>query len=307
MTPEIIAELKQLDSDISDYTQTIQSIGFDGLEKFDIIKLLNQEEVLENTCYGINEQFNLISLADLSTVSFNKYSRLLQYDSLIGATFIPNKSIRIEGLRAYQFFNIGDTISSLVSIQEEIDRQKKLNNTSEVARLTELAKTQTYIESSNTITSKKYVVKNNKHYTLLNINNAVTSGGAIAKNKHDCDVLLIFKTDYLTNDNGSISNFNKWSFVVNNDDILSNSAPYADYSSIGEGTYGTGSFSVRPKLFSSTYQKNKLKNIDSKVNSKKIDRLSNINIQIFDKDQNRVLETPISTIGYGYSLSLIHI
>lgn len=303
MPEDVAMEVKELTKNISQYESTLDSIGFNGVEKFDIIKLINQTEQTENGFYSINDSYIPEKLDNSVEINFNKYLQYLQYNSLINNKFLinSNKIIKIEGLRAYHFFNINDSLSVLVDIQQEIERQKKLENIDEVKRLTELAKTQKHIETATTIIGKNYIFKDNKHYTILTLGGPLTSGGLIGKDKPNCDILLVFRTDAITHENSSISNFNKWSFVVNNDNIISNKTPYLDSSTIGENAYGTGTSAVKPTILSNAYQKNKLQNIKDKLNSRDVDRFKNINVQIFDEYQVKKLEQNISTIGYAYA------
>ena len=330
-TTRIMLDIGILMVKIQQYESTLSSLGPDGVEPYDILSLTAQTTLEENGLYLVDSSGKTMSkIITDGLVSFEKYIKLLQTNGLLNINgvkfdFTPitpaatpaagappatpaarQSIIQIVGLRAYHFFDVGDSI--VTRIPTLVLGKMKI------------------IDTLVVIKAKFFIFKDNVHKTIFIVGSTIPTNGAIAKEKLDCDTILLLKTNSATSDSSDLLPFHKWPFVINNDDLISHKTPDQNQSSIAEGSYGTGSVATKPLVLSSIPVTNSLKSLAHTVNRKETDRMHRINLQILNisgvilettteatptteatttttttTEHNVVLNTQALAVGYGHN------
>ena len=330
-TTRIMLDIGILMVKIQQYESTLSSLGPDGVEPYDILSLTAQTTLEENGLYLVDSSGKTMSkIITDGLVSFEKYIKLLQTNGLLNINgvkfdFTPitpaatpaagappatpaarQSIIQIVGLRAYHFFDVGDSI--VTRIPTLVLGKMKI------------------IDTLVVIKAKFFIFKDNVHKTIFIVGSTIPANGAIAKKTLDCDTILLLKTNSATSDSSDLLPFHKWPFVINNDDLISHKTPDQNQSSVAEGSYGTGSVVTKPLVLSSIPVTNSLKSLAHTVNRKETDRMHRINLQILNisgvilettteatptteatttttttTEHNVVLNTQALAVGYGHN------
>lgn len=317
-TTALILQISILIAKIKQYENTLASLGPDGVEPYDILCLAAQVKLDENGLYLVDSETKTMSKIETKgLISFEKYIKLLQTNGLLnvndvkfdftpitpaatpaaGATpaapaAVKKSIIQIVGLRAYHFFDVGDSI--VTRIPTLVLGKMKI------------------IDTAVVIKAKFFIFKDNVHKTIFIVDSTIPANGVIAKEKLDCDTILLLKTNSATRDSLDLLPFHKWPFVINNDDLISHKTPNRNQSSVAEGSYGTGSVATKPSVLSSIPVVNSLKSLAHTVNRKEEDRMHRVNLQIIDNSaqsgvlpanivDNIIVNTQALAVGYGHN------
>jgi len=188
------------------------------------------------------------------------------------ATKITNKKIIIiKGSLAHNIFHINDTIPYYNSTQRD----------------------STTAPSTTKILNKALIFKNNKYYSVFELENDISSYEVIACNG---DTLLVFKNH--------ISNLNEDPFGVwglEKSPIVSE-PPDIKHSAMGVGSYGDGSPFVKKSFLSYKLQYNKLYTIHEIFNNRENDKIKQtlVNLKLSD-NTIKTVGNDAGIYGYGYT------
>jgi hypothetical protein len=195
---------------------------------------------------------------------------VLAKNNVLGLESITAYStLKIEGLRAFNFFDAGDSIVLNDSIYGKVYK-------------------------------KGYIYQNNKHYSIIQINGLETrdpapSSGKIGLKDENTNVIMIFKDGNSTIDNVLI---NRWSLEKS---VIKPTIPDQSISLLGEGSYGYGSNILRQDYLSNIYYDNKIKPIYEILNNHETNRYKYNKLNI--NNNNFINSGKVQ--GYPYGLDAI--
>jgi hypothetical protein len=227
----------------------------------DFISVEKQDKKEDNGLYLIKET-EWIKLEKTTNIP----NKIIEQNNLLNISMSSinitdqKNCLLIEGKRAFHIFNTQQNLN--ISIINK--NYPELN------------------ELENTILYKGWIFKDNKHYTLLVLNRgekqetenkekfnnySFDTSKSLSLNKNESDVVLIYQNNPTKIEESPLS---KWGLEKSNCHM--DSTPEQSFSTIGEGSYGTGSNFLRPNILSNILQENKIKPIYDILNNRDNDR-----------------------------------
>ena len=187
----------------------------------------------KNGYYIVQKQSDWLRVPSLDSKHYALYNNVgskFKYDILN-----TKQNLLIDGIRAYNFFDINDKISI-----------SGINNTL-------------------TVIDKSLVQQSDGSKTVLTISSGLSiSNGYIGKNASDADTLLLFKKDYT-----SIGDYNLWgSEKTQSQKLNNNKLPSQIQSSYGQGSIGYGTDQLSPEiLYRLSFKNSRLFNTNEILNN----------------------------------------
>ena len=232
-------------------TGTILS-GMAPFYKNDIVYVGSQTTTTENGYYVVKES-SWEKIPDSLNSIFLQNNRSKTSSSIDLTT---KQNILVNGTRAFNFFDISDTV---------------------------------YVSSTDTtaIVTAKYLLSTTEgNKTLFVLNRAIEANGYITKPSGLSDVLFLYKDDTTTRTPEGFP-INNWAFSNRANESMSPINPESHFSTYGEGSIGWGTDILSPEsLYTISPDYNKLLHIKDIINNDINDRLKLNQITIIDSGNN---------------------
>jgi hypothetical protein len=209
-------------------TETIgtQATGFQTLNfrEGDIVRLSGQTTSTENGLYCV-KSILWTRFPDSSNMAFlikNKFGNSNSSSNISIANIKDKKILKIKGARAYNFFDINDSIT--LSANEELENP-----------------------ATKTISDKYLINITDGSYTILVIDSKLESIDSGFIKKNNSNVLLVYSDKETFNDDCQIG---KWGLQKSSSELDTNKPPNTYHTITGEGNYGYGTPYVDPDSYS---------------------------------------------------------
>jgi hypothetical protein len=193
------------------------------------------------------------------------------FDPGLQAKITAKKIIIIRGSLAYNIFHINDVIPYYKAVERD----------------------STTAPSTTTILNKALIIKNNKEYTVLELDTDISLYDVIACNG---DTLLVFKDKHASQLNEDP--FGVWGLEKA---PLVSEPPDINHSTIGLGSYGDGSPFTQKNTLSYKLQYNKLYTIHQIFNNRENDKIKKAAVNLKLGTTLRAVGNDHGFYGYGYT------
>jgi hypothetical protein len=258
--------------------QGIQTINGIDLKKDNLISVEKQTDKKENGYYFVKENA-WIKGPNQNSLEFLQYNNVDR--DFTSECFKDNKSIVINGIRPYRFFDVNETIGF------NIDGTK----------------------STKKILGKSYFLTKNGIKTILQVDSElkdkdekpIPSGFVYLDGPSS--VIWLYKDDRTTVSDNDI---NKWTFYKSSSEKIVNKDPESHFSAYGEGSIGAGTnLTTADTLYKIRLKDNKLLDTQEMINNQISDRYLNYRFVLGDISQDIDSETfsdnSDANVGVGFS------
>lgn len=242
-------------------TETVgtQTLRF---QEGDIVRLSGQTTSEDNGLYSVKTGL-WSRFPDTSSISFlikNKFGSNNSSTNNISILNIKDKKIlKIKGDRAFNFFDINDSIT--ISANEELENP-----------------------ATKTVSDKYLINITDGSYTILVLDSKLDNitSGFIKKN--NSNVLLVYSDKETFNDDSQIG---KWGLEKSGSELDTNKPPNLYHTITGEGNYGYGTPYIDPDTYSYIgYESNHLEQVYDMLNNNKNTKFKYNKIYITDSNNN---------------------
>lgn len=190
----------------------------------DIVRLSGQTTSTENGLYCVKTLAwsRFPNSADMAFLIKNKFGSSNSVSNISIANIKDKKILKIKGDRAFNFFDINDSIT--ISANEELENS-----------------------ATKTISDKYLINITDGSYTILVIDSKLESIDTGFIKKNNSNVLLIYSDKETFNDDCQIG---KWGLQKSSSELDNNKPPNTYHTITGEGNYGYGTPYVDPDSYS---------------------------------------------------------
>jgi hypothetical protein len=215
-----------------------KTIDGTNVKDLDIIRLDNQQEETENGYYiiptGSNTWIKIPSTKSLDFLIYNKIDHSRNIN--IYKSIKDEKNILINGIRPYDFFDVGETIF----IKEP--------------------------SGYNRISNKNLISTTDGMKTLIELTGTISKDSSMSIKENESKTLFLYKDSYTTISPDTIP-INKWAFNKSQSEKLHDIDPESRTSCYGEGSIGWGSDQNSPENLYKINLTNKILDINKTVNN----------------------------------------
>ena len=264
----------------------------------DIVRLSGQKIPEENGLYCV-QTGSWTSFPDNSNMAFlikNKLWNSNSSSNILIAKIKDKKILKIKGDRAYNFFDINDSIT--LAANEEL-----INPSDEESEQPPI----------KTISDKYLINITDSSYTILVIDSKLESLDSGFIKKNNSNVLLVYSDKETFNDDCQIG---KWGLQKSSSELDTNKPPNTYHTITGEGNYGYGTPYVDPDLYSYIgHESNNLEQIYDMLNNHENNKFkfndmyitdsnnvtTTISISSLNTRQNLLSAYPFAINSYDYT------
>jgi hypothetical protein len=278
--------------------------------------------------FSVNKIINQLRKSSILDFNFNLIQNTDPETKEDKPLILQNKLIIMDGLRPFYFFDKNDNILTIRSvydyldelrnsgrspaadaIEAEINRLKKQleiaiesNNEIRIQQLEEAIWDKENILNRNTIVAKGYIYDGKSYKTIIELLSPII-GTSITIAPENSNTILVYDKKYATTEDKTKKPYNKWTHAeTSNSVILKNKTQESEISTFGEGSYGTGSLVVDPKILPFKKTENRVKSLSEQVSIRNSFDAKQTSVSIFRDNGVKFIENnPIKIIGYNYT------